>query len=85
MLCFGDSLTQVGTPSTLKNKLESLGATVTPVGTFWSTESPNEVPSEGRGWWNYREFIGKDNESGGIIHTEVRVEKLVQLNLKIRF
>ncbi|MBJ9908566.1 hypothetical protein I9192_07140 [Acinetobacter bereziniae] len=69
MLCFGDSLTQVGTPSTLKNKLESLGATVTPVGTFWSTESPNEVPSEGRGWWNYREFIGKDNESGGIIHT----------------
>ncbi len=68
MLCFGDSLTQVGTPWTLKNKLESLGATVTPVGTFWSTESPNELPSEGRGWWNYREFIGKDNESGGVIH-----------------
>ena len=69
MLCFGDSLTQVGTPWTLKNKLESLGATVTPVGTFWSTESPNELPSEGRGWWNYREFIGKDNESGGVVHT----------------
>ena len=69
MLCFGDSLTQVGTPFTLKNKLESLGATVTPVGTFWSTESPNEMASEGRGWWNYREFIGKDNESGGIVHT----------------
>ncbi|WP_266125955.1 SGNH/GDSL hydrolase family protein [Acinetobacter bereziniae] len=69
MLCFGDSLTQVGTPWTLKNKLESLGATVTPVGTFWSTETPNELPSEGRGWWNYREFIGKDNESGGIVHT----------------
>lgn len=68
MLCFGDSLTQVGTPWTLKNKLESLGATVTPVGTFWSTESPNEVASEGRGWWNYREFIGKDNESGGVVH-----------------
>lgn len=69
MLCFGDSLTQVGTPWAIKNKLESLGATVTPVGTFWSNESPNEVASEGRGWWNYREFIGKDNESGGIIHT----------------
>lgn len=69
MLCFGDSLTQVGTPWTLKNKLESLGATVTPVGTFWSTESPNELPSEGRGWWNYREFIGKDNASGGVVHT----------------
>ena len=66
MLCFGDSLTQVGTPWTLKNKLESLGATVTPVGTFWSTESPNELPSEGRGYWNYRSFIGKDNYSSGI-------------------
>ncbi|MCF0263396.1 SGNH/GDSL hydrolase family protein [Acinetobacter guillouiae] len=69
MLCFGDSLTQVGTPWTIKNKLESLGATVTPVGTFWSTETPNELPSEGRGWWNYREFIGKDNNSGGTPHT----------------
>lgn len=69
MLCFGDSLTQVGTPSTLKNKLESLGATVTPVGTFWSTETPNELPSEGRGYWNYREFIGKDNNSSGTPHT----------------
>ncbi|WP_252715942.1 SGNH/GDSL hydrolase family protein [Acinetobacter guillouiae] len=69
MLCFGDSLTQVGTPWTLKNKLESLGATVTPVGTFWSTETPNELPSEGRGYWNYREFIGKDNNSSGTPHT----------------
>ncbi|MCF0265989.1 SGNH/GDSL hydrolase family protein [Acinetobacter guillouiae] len=69
MLCFGDSLTQVGTPWTLKNKLESLGAIVTSVGTFWSTESPNELPSEGRGYWNYRGFIGKDNVSGGTEHT----------------
>lgn len=70
MLCFGDSLTQVGTPWTLKNKLESLGATVVPVGTFWSTETPNEVASEGRGYWNYRSFIGKDNYSSGMgVHT----------------
>lgn len=88
MLCFGDSLTQVGTPWTLKNKLESLGATVMPVGTFWSTESPNELPSEGRGWWNYREFIGKDNESGGIVHTrseggKTRTEKFENPFLKL--
>lgn len=88
MLCFGDSLTQGGTPWTLKNKLESLGASVTPVGTFWSTESPNEVASEGRGWWNYREFIGKDNESGGIVHTrseggKTRTEKFENPFLKL--
>lgn len=69
MLCFGDSLTQDSMPWTLKNKLESLGASVTSVGTFSSSETPHELPSEGRGWWNYRSFIGKDNQSGGVVHT----------------
>ncbi len=69
MLCFGDSLTQDAMPWTFKNKLDDLGATVTSIGTFASNESPNELTSEGRGWWNYRSFIGKDNVSGGTIHT----------------
>lgn len=65
MLVFGDSLTETGMASAFKTNLEAQGATITPVGTYFSVWSDN-LRGEGRGYWNYRSFIGKDNFSGGI-------------------
>lgn len=62
LLAFGDSLIEEGMVSELKTQIELLGATVTPVGTYFSA-STNGLRGEGRGFWGYRNFIGKDNLS----------------------
>lgn len=65
MLVFGDSLTEVGMASAFKTAIEAQGATVTPIGTYFSSYT-NNLRGEGRGYWNYRSFIGKDNYSEGV-------------------
>lgn len=65
LLMFGDSLTEGGMTEALGSALQARGATVTPVGTYISSANGNNR-SEGRGYWNYRSFIGKDNYSSGV-------------------
>ncbi len=62
LLAFGDSLTEEGMVTELKTQIDAQGATVTPVGTYFSA-STNSLRGEGRGFWAYRNFIGKDNLS----------------------
>ncbi|WP_208507940.1 SGNH/GDSL hydrolase family protein [Variovorax paradoxus] len=62
LLAFGDSLTEEGMITELKTQIDAQGATVTPVGTYFSA-STNSLRGEGRGFWAYRNFIGKDNLS----------------------
>ncbi len=65
MLVIGDSLTEVGMATAIKTNLEAQGATITPVGTYFSALT-NNLRGEGRGFWSYRSFIGKDNYSAGV-------------------
>lgn len=65
LLMFGDSLTEGGMTAALSSALQARGATVTPVGTYISSANGNNR-GEGRGFWNYRSFIGKDNYSTGV-------------------
>lgn len=62
LLAFGDSLTEEGMVNELKTQIDAQGAAVTPVGTYFSA-STNSLRGEGRGFWAYRNFIGKDNLS----------------------
>lgn len=64
-LAMGDSLTEVGMVAANVNNLTAHGAVVTPLGTY-SSEYTEGYVGEGRGYWNYRSFIGKDNFSTGI-------------------
>jgi lysophospholipase L1-like esterase len=65
MLVMGDSLTEGGMATAFKTNLEAQGATITPVGTYFSSLT-NNLRGEGRGYWTYRSFVGKDNYSVGI-------------------
>jgi lysophospholipase L1-like esterase len=65
MLVIGDSLTEGLMADAIQANLNVQGATVTPVGTYFAA-STNYLRGEGRGFWNYRSFIGKDNYSTGI-------------------
>lgn len=65
MLVFGDSLTEDQMATAFKNHLEAQGATITPVGTYFSSLT-NNLRGEGRGYWSYRSFVGKDNYSAGV-------------------
>ncbi|WP_431511671.1 hypothetical protein [Variovorax sp. DAIF25] len=61
-LRIADSLGEVRMMSEIKTQLEGLGATVIPVGTYFSTATEG-LRGEARGFWAYRNFIGKDNLS----------------------
>ncbi|WP_208508361.1 hypothetical protein [Variovorax paradoxus] len=61
-LRIADSLGEVRMMAEVKAQLELLGATVTPVGTYSSVASEG-LRGEARGFWAYRNFIGKDNLS----------------------
>lgn len=67
-LNFGDSLTEGNISYDLKNRLESKGATAVSLGTYSSSYGTN-TPTEGRGFWAYRAFIGKTNNIGGQVIT----------------
>lgn len=64
-LAIGDSLTEVGMVAANVSNLATFGAVVTPVGTY-SSGYTEGLRGEGRGFWNYRSFIGKDNYSAGV-------------------
>lgn len=61
-LAIGDSLTEVGMVAANVSNLGAHGAVATPVGTY-SSGYTEGLRGEGRGFWNYRSFIGKDNYS----------------------
>ncbi|AFI55337.1 hypothetical protein TSMG0054 [Halocynthia phage JM-2012] len=63
-LLIGDSLTEVGMASDFKNKMSTkYNCTMEIVGTYASSYTDN-IASEGRGYWQYRSFIGKCNRTG---------------------
>lgn len=64
MLTIGDSLTEGGMAAAIKAKLVALGAAITTVGTYSSAITVGEI-GEGRGYWAWRCFIGKCNNTGG--------------------
>jgi len=64
-LAIGDSLTEVGMVAANVANLAAHGAVATPVGTYASGYTEG-LRGEGRGFWNYRSFIGKDNYSADV-------------------
>lgn len=64
MLFIGDSLTEVGMANDFKNKMQNkYNCTIDVVGTYASSYT-HGIASEGRGYWQYRSFIGKCNRTG---------------------
>lgn len=64
MLFIGDSLTEGSMASDFKNKMkDKYNCDIKVVGTYSSAYTKN-IASEGRGWWQYRSFIGKCNKTG---------------------
>ncbi|HFT1686703.1 TPA: SGNH/GDSL hydrolase family protein [Providencia stuartii] len=64
-LAFGDSLTEGGMVVSIAEAVRKLGGSLVPVGTYVSSAN-NNLRCEGRGYWNYRNFIGKSTRSEGV-------------------